>query len=310
MKEELEDFYGIFILGFIKINKDVYKIKLDSCFYYLKKTNHYDFQKTIDYIESLHLCCFVNVIKGKDGSVLFSYENQYYYLMESLSNSEALMKEIKIKQYFKILAYLHNHSFYNIKVNKEYFKKIYKDTFQIIQERMAYYNQIMNDYEVIEYKSPSQWLFVLNYYRLDKSLQESLVSLRRFMNKVEDFHVIRVCLTYKHFDYDHIFLKNKKLISIDNLQIDIPIYDIYDVYHKLPDILFDLDCFSEYYLNSVFLNEEEKILLCTLLKIVPIIYLDDNEINNIIKLSRLLYYVDSIQSLCLHLEQEIKGEIH
>ena len=66
-------------------------------------------------------------------------------------------------------------------------------------------------------------------------------------------------------------------------------------YQRIPDILFDLDCFSEYYLKKFELLKEEKLLLCCLMNVVPIIFYDDNEIENIIKLSRLLYYLDSIQ---------------
>ena len=83
--------------------------------------------------------------------------------------------------------------------------------------------------------------------------------------------------------------------------MDLPIYDIFDMYQKIPDILFDLDCLSQSYLKKFELREEEKLLLCCLMNIVPIIQLEHDEIDNIIKLSRLLYYLDSIHDFITQL---------
>lgn len=308
MKRIIEDYYSIHILGYIKISNKTYKIKTSECFYYLKFTDDYDFEEIIDYIESIHLKCFVNIIKNKNNHVLTAYNDQFFYLMEELNNSKCLFKEAKIKSYFQLLSYIHSHSCYNIKVNQEYFKQIYNDIIVVISERLQYYNNVMNECEQSKYRSPSQWLFLLNYYRIHDSLKEAEYYLKLYMNKVKDCQINRVCLIYKHFHYDHIFLKHQKLISLDQMQINMPIYDIYDIYKKLPDILFDLDCFSEYYLKNMKLDNKEILLLCTLLKIVPIIYLENDEVNNIIKISRLLYYLDSINSLCKHLDNQNDGE--
>ena len=78
-------------------------------------------------------------------------------------------------------------------------------------------------------------------------------------------------MNYKHFDYDHISLKSKVLLSIDNVCIDLPIYDLFDIYQRIPDILFDLDCFSEYYFKKIEIREDEKLLLCCLMNVVPLI---------------------------------------
>ena len=48
------------------------------------------------------------------------------------------------------------------------------------------------------------------------------------------------------------------------------------------------------YFNRIEFLEEEYILLFCLMNIVPVAVFDHDEIDNIIKLSRLLYYLDSI----------------
>ena len=65
--------------------------------------------------------------------------------------------------------------------------------------------------------------------------------------------------------------------------------------------MFDLDCFSEYYLKKVELKEDEKLLLCCLMNIVPLIDYTHDEIENIIKLSRLMYYLDSVHNFITQL---------
>ena len=90
--------------------------------------------------------------------------------------------------------------------------------------------------------------------------------------------------------------KSKVLLSIDNVCIDLPIYDLFDIYQRIPDILFDLDCFSEYYFKKIEIREDEKLLLCCLMNVVPLIDYGPDEIENIIRLSRLLYYLDSVHN--------------
>jgi hypothetical protein len=307
MKEVIENYYDLSILGFIKVNDYVYKIKSDQ-YYYLKFVSDDTLNHIVDYIESLHLKCFVDILKNKDNQILTSYQDYYFYLMEALDESQDELKEIKMKTYFETLSYLHYHSCYYLKVNQEYFKKIYHDINHIIEERTQYYDDIMKSCEQKVYRSPSQWLFVLNYYRIMNSLYTAKMYLKKFMDLVVHVSSLRVCLVYKNFDYQHISLKNRKLLSIDHMSIDIPIYDIYDIYSKLPDILFDLDCLSDYYLKTMVLNDYEKVLLCTLLNVVPVIYLEDDEISNIIKISRLLYYIDSICTLSSKLDIQISHE--
>lgn len=310
MIDLINELYGLNIIGFIKVTQKVYKIKDQNQFYYLKICNDIHLEEVIDYISSIHLECFVDVIKNKYDNYITKYNDHYFYLMKELIHSTSHLKELKIKHYFEMLAYIHTHSCYNLKVNQEYFKQVYNDTLKIINERIYYYDDLMSKYEVLKYKSPSQWLFVLNYQRIIKSLKEAVFYLKKYMICVENKNSIRVSLIYKHFHYEHIFLKNKKLISLDRMKIDLPIYDIYDIYQRLPDILFDLDCFSDSYLKIMNLNDDEVLLLSTLLKIIPVIYLENDEINNIIKLSRLLYYIDSIDSLCLCLDRQKDGDFH
>ncbi len=296
MNQIILEYYSLRIVGQIKLTSNVYKIKTSDNCYIIKIVKDKHIEKVYDYIETLHIKCFVSIFLNKNNEILTPYQSNFLYLMPYIDNSQGMLKEMKIKFYFETLAYLHYNSFYYTKVNQQYFETLQDDILMIINERTIYYQQMIQNFENIVLRSPSQWMLVMNYYRIYESLCGARQYLSQYIEHTKDFHQVRVCLNYKHFDYDHISLKQNKFISIDNVCVDLPIYDLFDIYQRIPDILFDLDCFSEYYFKKIELKQDEKMLLCCLMNIVPIIDYKNDEIENIIKLSRLLYYLDSIHN--------------
>lgn len=286
--------YDLHVIGEIKLSSHVFKLKCHEGYFVVKITSQKSLQNMYDLVETLNLSCFVHIIPNLHHEYLTVYQHQYLYLMPFIESGSQHLKEMKIQFYFETLAYLHEHSFYDMKVNLQYFHTLEKDVLKVINERFQYYEKMIESYENEVYRSPSQWMLVMNYYRIYDALALAKQYLSQYMNCIQECHSIRICLTYKNFDYQHISLKHKCLISLDYMEMDLPIYDIFDMYQKIPDILFDLDCLSQSYLKKFELRKEEKLLLCCLMNIVPIIQFEHDEIDNIIKLSRLLYYLDSV----------------
>lgn len=286
--------YDLHVIGEIKLSSHVFKLKCHEGYFVVKITSQKSLQNMYDLVETLNLSCFVHIIPNLHHEYLTIYQHQYLYLMPFIESGSQHLKEMKIQFYFETLAYLHEHSFYDMKVNQQYLHTLEKDVLKVINERFQYYEKMIESYENEVYRSPSQWMLVMNYYRIYDALALAKQYLSQYMNCIQECHSIRICLTYKNFDYQHISLKHKCLISLDYMEMDLPIYDIFDMYQKIPDILFDLDCLSQSYLKKFELRKEEKLLLCCLMNIVPIIQFEHDEIDNIIKLSRLLYYLDSV----------------
>lgn len=297
MKQAILDSYGIDAIGFIKVSNRVYKVKTKETFYALKIVQSQEIEVSYEHVRTLHLQCFVDVIKNKNRTVLTKYEDCYFYLMPWLENDQVVMKEIKLKYYFECLAYIHNNSFFNYSVSHNYFDQQIEDITKIINEREQYYLSIMANYEAMQQRTPSGWIFVLNYYRIGEALQKAKNYLEKYTEYIQDKDTIRLSMVYNNFNYQHILMGERQLIAIDKVDIDICIYDIYNMYQKVPELLFDLDGISMYYLSKVKLLPEEKLLLSCLLCIVPYIELEKDEIRNIVKISRLLYYLDSIYTL-------------
>lgn len=293
----IKEAYSLEVIGFIKVSKKVYKVKCKEGFFCLKFVENNNLSVVLDHIESLHLKCFLPIIKNSHHQILTACEDKIFYLSPWLVNDNAIIKELKLKFYYECLAYLHSSSFFNYSVSKSFFKRQIEDINKIIRERQMYYDELMNNFETLSYRSPTGWMFVLNYHRIECCLQNALELLGSYENYVCNLDTLRLCLTYNNFSYDHIMMKESKLISIDHIKINLCIYDIYNMYQKIPELIFDFDVILDSYFCKLKLLKEERLLLQCLLHVVPIIKLDHDEINNIIMMSRLLYYLDSISSL-------------
>lgn len=297
--------YNIEVLGIIKISDKVYKIKLQEEFLALKFCDSYNFVQNYYYIKSLRLDCFVPVILNKENNPVSKYQNQYYYLMPWYENDMVPMRELKLKFYFQTIAWLHNHTFYNVKVTHQYFENLCDKMNKIICERQSYYHRMLCFCEQQFDRAPWQWMLLMNYYRIEDSLNFALSQLEQYRSMCEHKEYVRVSFVYMNFKYQHVFLNYQKLISIDHMKIDMPINDIFNMYQQTTDTLFDLDSLFQFYLNKVVLYNDEKILLSCMLSIVPIVPLEGKHIDNVIQLSRLVYYLDSVNHL---LEQLLNDE--
>ena len=120
MNELILQYYKIQVVGLIKLTQNVYKLKTNDGYYVAKCVEDKHIETIYEYIETLHIHCFVQILLNKNNELLTPYQNNYLYLMPYVDNNQGLLKEMKIKYYFETLAYLHYNSFYFTKVNQQY----------------------------------------------------------------------------------------------------------------------------------------------------------------------------------------------
>ena len=123
MNELIKEAYSLEVIGYIKVTKKVYKVKCREGFFCLKFVEDNGLTVVIDHIESLHLKCFLPVIRNYKKQVLTSYEDKTFYLSPWLASDNAIVKELKLKFYYECLSYLHSTSFFNYSVSKSFFKR-------------------------------------------------------------------------------------------------------------------------------------------------------------------------------------------
>ncbi len=297
MIECLKYQYNIDAIGFIKVTSRVYKIKTNGGFYCLKYIENRNVEVAYQHIKSLHLSNLITLYSNRDGDVVTTFKDRLFIIMPWIETEGTLIKEMRLKHYFMTLAKIHKQSFYRIQVSKDFFDKQIHEIENVILERKQYYDEVMLNFENVKYRSPMGWMFVLHYYKIEESLNKAHQYLQEYKELVYDISSLRVSLVYDNFNYQHIFMKDDCLIAIDRMHIDVCIYDIFSMYQKSPDFLFDLDSLVPYYLEHIQLLPSEIKLLSCLLCIVPYIMVEHNEITNIVKMARLLYYIDSIDQL-------------
>ena len=205
-----------------------------------------------------------------------------------------LPKEQKCDDLIEIIASLHNKTSYFKEVSEDRFKSIYEDVLSNINYLSNYYNTL---YEIgfnEVYASPSNYIFMRNYYKLNSALEYAKSELENWYSLVTSETKIRACLIHNNLELNH--LLNDKLISWDNYMIDTPVIDIVKLYKKewkninFSEIL-------ERYMYKFPLLEYEKKLLFILISMPPEIKKSDNEFEKCKVVSEVMDYVFKTEEL-------------
>lgn len=205
-----------------------------------------------------------------------------------------LPKEQKCDDLIEIITSLHNKTSYFKEVSEDRFKSIYEDVLSNINYLSNYYNTL---YEIgfnEVYASPSNYIFMRNYYKLNSALEYAKSELENWYSLVTSETKIRVCLIHNNLELNH--LLNDKLISWDNYMIDTPVIDIVKLYKKewkninFSEIL-------ERYMYKFPLLEYEKKLLFILISMPPEIKKSDNEFEKCKVVSEVMDYVFKTEEL-------------
>lgn len=205
-----------------------------------------------------------------------------------------LPKEQKCDDLIEIIASLHNKTSYFKEVSEDKFKSIYEDIKSNISYLSNYYNTL---YEIgfnEVYASPSNYIFMRNYFKINAALEYANSELDNWYSLVTNETKIRVCLIHNNLELNH--LLNNKLISWDNYMIDTPVIDIVKLYkNEWKNINFSE--ILERYIYKFPLLDYEKKLLFILISMPPQIKKSDNEFEKCKVISEVMDYVFKTEEL-------------
>lgn len=304
MKQIVKELYDIDVLTFIKISDSVYKMKTNASDYALKYIDKNNFEIIIEKLKILKIDFFVYPLKNIYDSYVSDFEGVNFIVLPWMEEDITLLKDLKLKFFLDSLAQLHNKSFYTIKVNDGFFEETYEFIANKIDKVEEYINNYMNKIERIDYKSPSQWLFLLNYPLYVNCIDKANKALEEFKEKSKNKNSVRLALTYSDFDYKHIMLKEEKIIGIENVELTPPIYDVFYTFISLNENSVDTKMYYEKYFNKFILDDYEKYWLLSLLYIPNINNLSFNEMNNIKEVTRLLNYIKNSEEIAKIIKKE------
>lgn len=294
MKEIIESKYNIHVQSLLKLSKKVYKIYADEGVFVLKY--HDDSSKSLIYsrLNMMNIDLFLTPIKSRYDNYIENYENIFYSLTPFIQDEAQLNQDIRLHFYVKAIAYLHQNSLYEVKVGDGFFD----ESLDYLEKRI---NDVKKDLltrieriERSDYHSPSDWYFLMNYDHLLKALQEASRRVDNLEEEWKKASSLRLSLTYQNFHYEHIIVKQQKIISLDKMALAPSIYDLKDLFDEAYNSRVDIvSLFKEYLSIHPLLSYEKEWLLSFLF--IPQIDRKENDIKDIESLFKTLAHLNIVE---------------
>ena len=189
----------------------------------------------------------------------------------------------------------------DVKNNKEVdidnYKYIYENISNQIEDLYVYYEELITNIESNIYMSPSNYLIARNITIIFSMLNYAKDNLDKWYDKIKDKRKLRVVNIHNNLSLDHYLRSDKPyLVSWDNSRIDMPIYDLVNLYHN-HYLDFDFSSIFKQYLSKYPLTEEETILFHTLISIPNKIEYSVSEYKTVINIRKLLDYIYKTSNL-------------
>ena len=196
-----------------------------------------------------------------------------------------------------LIASLHNKTSYFKEVSEDTYKAIYEDIISNINYLKNYYDTLFEIGFNEIYQSPSTYLFMRNFYKINAALDFCSKELDEWYSLIKGETKTRVAIVHNNLALEH-YLRGEKevLISWDDFLIDTPIIDLVKLYKK-EYLNINFSEVLERYLVKFPLLEYEKKLLFILIALPPQIKSEENEFMKCKEISRVIDYVFKTEDL-------------
>ena len=213
MRDILKELYNIEPKALIKCSDKVYQIKCnDNACYSLKYVDHFDDGKVCEKLEALHIDYFTMPIKTQQRTITPTYKDKVIRLTPWIQEEYLEAKDIKLKYYLSRIGEVHQKTAFTSNVSVSFYKETAAYIEENQQQCLQILDKMMEDIERLDYKSPSQWYYTLNYTKFIKSLEKSKEHLNQFKEFTKDKSTNQQVDTHQNFDYNHIFISKEKII--------------------------------------------------------------------------------------------------
>lgn len=203
-----------------------------------------------------------------------------YDIFDFIEDSNLSIEE-RLFEAINLIILLHTKTTRYEKVDLDDYKIIYEDLLKKIEELNNYYISLNDQIDKEIYMAPSHYLLVRNISKIYGALSFCINELDNWYELIKTSTKQRVVLIHNNLDLSHI-LYNKKpyLISWNNSKIDIPIYDLVNLYDKYYNNS-DFSVLLNNYQSKYPLFKEELKLFFVIISIPLKIEFTSDEIENI-----------------------------
>lgn len=248
--------------------------------YVIKNKGNDEINHMYEYLESRNFEYFPKILFSND-------KYNVYEHIEEINNP----LEQKAYDMMNIISLLHNKTTYYKDMDIDEYKEIFENISYKINDRINYFNNLINIIETKMFMSPSDYLIARNISKIFGSLEYAKREINEWYDLVKTKGKKRVVTLYNNIDLNHI-IRNKELylLSWDKAKTGIPIYDLYNFYKKYSYII-NFNDLLKYYEDRYTLLEEEKKLFCILVSIPDEINFVNNELENCKNTKKVIDYI-------------------
>lgn len=296
MKSRIEELYNIKIISIITLSDKALKLIGENDVYILKYHDDQSLENIFGRLAMLHIDTFHLPLKSSNDRYIEYYDEKYFSISIYLKDEHTLAKDVRLSFYIKAIANLHLKTIYNIKVNDGYLEESLNYLDNKISEIKDALIARIERVERMDYHSPSDWFFMMNYDHLIKAVREAE---RRVMNLEEEWKSsdsLHLCLTYQNFDFSHLLVKQQRIVSLDKMALAPAIYDILDLIDASYDLKFEMSFLLKEYVSIYQLQQYEIEWLLAFL-FIPKIQRMRDDIDDIENLNRALNHLRIVENI-------------
>ena len=232
--------------------------------------------------------------KNNNKEYIYNYLNtrNFNYYPEIIESSNYVItryiedvdipKEQKILDLIDLVSLMHSKTTHYKEVSEEEYKKIYEDLSNNFEYLYEYYLDIITLIDDKVFMSPSEYTLALNISYIFKNIEIGKLYIEDWLRQIEGLNKMRVVVVHNNLDLAHYFTSNH-LISWDKSKIDMPIFDLYNLYNNHNKDFSFLEVLKRYE-SDYPLKDYERNLLFILITMPKKIEFDDTEYNMCIKI--------------------------
>lgn len=280
-KQELFDYFNIKPKS-IKKKGSASIITTDDKKYVIKKNSRK--ADSFDYLLTRNFNNFPKLYSNIDDEV---------ELQDYLEDRQTPLEQ-KLEDLVYIDSILHTKTTFYKNIDDDYKKKLYEETIQKQNHLFDYYNELQNMIELEVYMSPANYLLIRNISIIYLALRYSKEYLDKWYEMVKKDSKMRFSFIHGNLQEEHLIENDDLyLISWDNSRIDLPIYDLENIYRNNYYNV-DLSDMLEIYQSKYPLKKEEYYLLIALLLIPNKIDITLDEYPKTKQTTNLILYINKV----------------
>lgn len=243
---------------------------------YVLKDKQNDIDKKFNYLLSRNFDYFPNHISVGDYDI--------YEYIENVNISD----EEKLYEIVDLMSLLHTKTTRYKNIDIDDYKAIYEKLDKEIEYLNIYYNELNDLIDREIYMSPSHYLLALNISKIYSALSFCRDELENWYEIIKNNPKQRVTYIHNNLELDHLVRNTDPyLISWDKSKVDLPIFDLINLYNKYYQKT-DFDILLNNYQKRYPLKEEELKLFFIKISIPKKIEFDIDELENTRRVKKVL----------------------